>query len=57
MECQVKKNDNFHHFLPIALNHGPKATKAANFYQQGIENLVERWEEIVNNNNGEYIIV
>ena len=25
------------------------------FYQRGIENLVERWKEVMNN-NGEYII-
>ena len=49
-----------HTFLPFPLNQGSKAAKAAdfysgNFYQQGIENLVRRWEEVVNN-NGEYII-
>ena len=30
-------------------------SKLGDFYQQGIENLVECWEEVVNN-NGEYII-
>ena len=28
---------------------------SGDFYQRGIENLVERWEEVVSN-NGEYII-
>ena len=59
MECQVKKNEHFAHLL-FAFNQGSKATKAADLYsgdfcQRGIENLVERWEEVVNN-NGEYII-
>ena len=39
----------------FAFNQGSKTAKAADFYQRGIENLVERWEEVVNN-NGEYII-
>jgi hypothetical protein len=30
-------------------------SKSGDFYQRGIENLVERWEEVVNN-KGEYII-
>ena len=59
MECQVKKNEHFRHLI-FALNQGFKASKVADlyfgdFYQRGIENLVKRWEEVVNN-NGEYII-
>jgi len=30
-------------------------SKTGDFYQRDIENLVERWEEVVNN-KGEYII-
>ena len=30
-------------------------SKSNNFYQKGIENLVERWEKVVDT-NGEYII-
>ena len=60
MEYQVKINE---HFLPLLLftfNQGSKAAKAADFfsgdfYQRLIENFVELWEEVVNN-NGEYII-
>ena len=53
MECQVKKNEHFWHLL-FAFNQGSKTTKAADLYQ-GIENLVEHCEEVVNN-SGEYII-
>ena len=54
MECQVKQNENFRHLL-FAFNQYFKVEKAADFYsgdlyQRGIENLFERWEEVVNNN-------
>ena len=60
MECQAKNNEHFRHILLFALNQGSKAAKAADFYsgdffQRGIENLAERWEEVVSN-NGEYIM-
>ena len=59
MACQVMRNEHFRHVL-FAFNQVSKAAKAVDFYfryfyQRGIENLVERWEEVVNN-NGEYII-
>ena len=46
--------------LLFVFNHGSKATKAADlysgdFYQRGIEYLVECWEEVVINNE-KYII-
>ena len=58
MECHVKKNEHFRHFL-FAFNQGSKTAKAADFYsgefyQRGIDNLVERLEVV--NNNGECII-
>ena len=44
----------------FACNEGSEVSKAADFYsgdfyQRSIENLVERWEELVSN-NGECII-
>ena len=59
MECHIKKNEHFLHLL-FAFIQGSKSAKSADFYsgdfdQRGIDNLVERWEEVVNN-NGEYII-
>ena len=56
----MKKNEHFRHLLLFAFTQSSKATKAVDFYsgdfyQQGIENLVKHWEEVVNN-NGEYIM-
>ena len=55
MECQVNKDQHLRHLF--AFNQGRKAADfySGDFCQRGIENLVERWVEVVNN-NGEYII-
>ena len=55
MECQVNKNEQIWHLLLFAFNQDSKAAKCADFYQRGVENLVERLEKVVDN-NGEYII-
>uniref|UniRef100_A0A0K0G5C5 Uncharacterized protein n=1 Tax=Strongyloides venezuelensis TaxID=75913 RepID=A0A0K0G5C5_STRVS len=57
MECQVEKNAHFRHLFLFAFNQGFSAfaSRPNDFYQSGIESLVKRWEEVVNN-KGEYII-
>ena len=54
MECKIKKDEYFRHPI-FALTQCSKTAKAGDFYQQGIENIVECCEEVVSN-NGEYII-
>ena len=55
MQCQVEKDEHFRH-----LNHGSNTAEAADFYsgdfsQRDIKNILERWEEVLDN-NGECII-
>ena len=57
MECQDKKMRIFYSFFLLLIKVLAKSVDfySGDFYQRGIENLVERWEEVVNN-NGEYVI-
>ena len=55
IECQLKRIEHFQHLLLNAFIKGSKAAKVADFYyddfyQLGIENIVQCWEEVVNNN-------
>ena len=54
-DVKLIKNEHFRHFILFTCDQGSKATKAANvysgyFYKRSIENLAERWEEVVGNN-------
>ena len=55
MECQVGRSEHFLHLLLFAFYEGSMATKAADFYQRVIENLIGRLEEVVDI-NGVWII-